>query len=637
MKKYIENKESYRKLLKAPYQLIALMALLVVLISTISIYRLYHIGLEAQKQRLIEIAKREAVMIGIIAKHEIDDHQYTEKGIEIQAEIIEILTRAHKEFLGFGKSGEYTLARLNGDKINFLLRYRHNKVNRMNSISINAKLAEPMRRALNGKSGSLIGPDYRGEVVLAVHEPIPHLGWGIVAKIDISEIRAPYIQEAVYATIGGIVLIFIAGFIIIIFIQPLTHEIQKSRTYNRTLFNTAPIGLILTDFNKKVIDINPAFLAITGYTEDEILKLSFSDFTSKKHANREQKYLNNLIKYNHYGPYEQEFIHKDGHIINVRLYDCVINNEDERYIWTSVEDISEFKYAELLLKEASLVFENTHEGIMITDKNAKITRINRQCTKITGYSLDEIIGKNPKFLQSGAHNGMFYEKMWNSINNTGSWYGELNNRRKNGEYFTTLQSVNAIKDENGDISGYVSIFSDISERKENELRLAYLASHDALTSLPNRIHFNDNLEQALLVAKRNNQKLAVLFLDLNDFKVVNDTLGHKVGDALLQEIAKRLKESIREADTVARLGGDEFAIVLYEVNDSSDAVEVAQKIIQNTKEEFSIGSHNLIPSTSIGISMYPEHAKDGDTLVKLADDAMYLAKQKGKDLYELYN
>lgn len=635
MKKYIENKESYQKLLKAPYQLIAVMTLMVVLISTISIYRLYHIGFQEQKKRLIEIVKSEAIMINIMAKHEMDDHKYSKKDIE--NEVLDNLVHVHNQFSGFGETGEYTLAKLNGDKISFLLRHRHQNLNRMNSISISSKLAEPMRRALNGKSGSLIGLDYRGEKVLAAHEPIPSLGWGVVAKIDIDEIRAPYIQEAIYAMVGGLVLIAIGSLLVIEFIQPLTNEIESSRQYNRTLFNETPIGLALTDFNGKMIDVNPAFLELTGYTEAEVLELSYWDLTPRKYEAQEQEQLKLLIKYDCYGPYEKEYIHKNGQLINVRLYGCVIENNNERYIWSSVEDITRQKHDELALKEASLVFENTHEGIMITDENTKITKINRQFTRITGYTIDEIIGKNPSFLQSGAHDSEFYKEMWNKIHTTGSWYGELNNRRKNGEYFATLQSINAVKNEDGDISGYVSVFSDISERKRNELRLAHLASHDALTSLPNRMHFHDNLEQAIYVAKRNNQNLAVLFLDLNDFKIVNDTLGHKVGDALLQEIAKRLKASIREEDTVARLGGDEFAIVLHELKNSDDAIEVAKKIIEKVKENLKIGSYNLTPSTSIGISMYPEHAKDGDTLVKLADDAMYIAKQKGKDRYELYS
>lgn len=634
MKKYIENKESYKKLLKAPYQLIAVMTLMVIIISSISIYRLYHIGFEEQKKRLLEVVKSEAIMIDIMAKHEMDDHNYTKKAIE--EEVLGNLMLAHKQFLGFGKTGEFTLAKLDGDKISFLLRHRHNKVNRMNSISINSKLAEPMRRALNGKFGSLIGLDYRGKTVLAAHEPIPSLGWGIVAKIDLDEIQAPYIQETVYALIGGIIIIVLGSFIVIRFIQPLIQEMENSRQYNRMLFNETPVGLALTDFNGKMVDVNPAFLEVTGYTMEEILNLSYWDLTPKKYESQEQEQLKQLMKNDCYGPYEKEYYHKNGHLINVRLSGCLIENNEDRYIWSSIEDITKLKHDELALKEASLVFENTHEGIMITDENVKITRINRQFTKITGYTIDEVIGKNPSFLQSGVHSSQFYEDMWNNIHNTGSWYGELNNRRKNGEYFATLQSINAVKNEDGNLNGYVSVFSDISERKKNETRLAHLASHDPLTSLPNRMHFHDNLEQAINVAKRNNQKLAVLFLDLNDFKVVNDTLGHKIGDALLQEIAKRLQDSIREEDTAARLGGDEFAIVLHELNSSNDAIEVAQKIVHKIQKEFIIGSHTLIPSTSIGISMYPKHAKDGDTLVKLADDAMYIAKQKGKDRYELY-
>lgn len=634
MKKYIDDKKSYQKLLKAPYQLIAVMALMVIFISSIAIYRLYHVGFEEQKKRLEEIAKSEAVMIDIMAKHEIHDHNYSRQAIK--EEILDNLMRAHKKFSGFGETGEYTLAERNGDKIRFLLRHRHDEVNRMNSISINSKLAEPMRMALNGKSGSLIGLDYRGEKVLAAYEPVPSMKWGIVAKIDISEIQAPYIQEAIYGIIGGIVLIVIGSIIVIRFIQPLTREIENSRQYNRMLFNETPIGLALTDFNGKIIDANPAFLKLTGYKSDEIFAMSYWDLTPSKYEEQEQEQLSNLIKNDCYGPYEKEYYHKNGHLINVRLSGCLVENNKERYIWSSIEDITKQKQDELALKEASLVFENTHEGIMITDENVHITRINRQFTKLTGYTADEVIGKNPNFLQSGAHDEEFYKQMWNNIKNTGTWYGELNNRRKNGEYFATLQSITSVKNDKGKANGYVSVFSDISERKKNEMRLAHLASHDALTSLPNRIHFHDNLEQAIRVAKRNNQKLAVLFLDLNDFKIVNDTLGHKIGDALLQEIAKRLKTSIREEDTVARLGGDEFAIVLHELRSKDDAIEVAQKIIQNVREKFIIAPHNLTPSTSIGISMYPEHAKDGDTLVKLADDAMYRAKQKGKDIYELY-
>lgn len=306
-------------------------------------------------------------------------------------------------------------------------------------------------------------------------------------------------------------------------------------------------------------------------------------------------------------------------------------------IWSSIEDITEEKKSDRAIKEASLVFGHTHEGIMITDADARITRVNNTFTEITGFTFEEIKGKNPRVLQSGSHDKQFYKNIWEQIINTGSWYGEINNRRKNGEYFTSLQSITAVKNKDGSVSGYVSVFSDISERKNYEKKLAHMAMHDGLTSLPNRMHFQHNLNQVIHIAKRHKYKIAVLFLDMNKFKEINDTLGHEAGDQLLKEIAKRLKECIREEDTVARLGGDEFAILLPEIKNSEDVLHIVRKILHKTSEKFSIGKKTIIPSMSIGISIYPDHAKDADTLVKFADKAMYNAKQKEKDRYEFYD
>lgn len=227
--------------------------------------------------------------------------------------------------------------------------------------------------------------------------------------------------------------------------------------------------------------------------------------------------------------------------------------------------------------------------------------------------------------------------MWETIHTEGIWYGEITNKRKNAELFVALQSISAVKDDKGEISGYVSVFSDITERKNNEIELEHLATHDTLTSLPNRIYFHNSLDKSIHTARRNNKKIGVLFLDLNRFKEVNDTMGHKIGDVLLQNVAIRLLESIREEDTVARLGGDEFAIILSELVSNEDTTTIAQKIIDNISQPLAIETHRLIPSTSIGISIYPDHAQDGDTLLKLADMAMYLAKQNKEFKYELYD
>ncbi|MFA6191350.1 MAG: diguanylate cyclase [Sulfurimonas sp.] len=637
MNRYAQSKESYQKLLKAPYMLIGVMTFIVILITTISIYRLYTIGVEQQLNRLSEVVQGQAVMINIIAEHEIHDHKNSKMN-EIEEEVIDELMKAHKQFTGFGETGEYTLAKLNKDKIHFLLRHRHAEVDNMDDVSIeHSQLAEPMRRALNGKIGAFIGKDYRNATVLAAYTPINILGWGIVAKIDLSEIRAPYIKEILYSIVGAVFIILFGSIVIVRFIHPLLKEIEQSREYNRMLFNESPIGFALTDFEGNMIDVNPALLKITGYTEDQLLNLSYWDITPQKYKQHEHEHLKKLLNEKCYGPYEKEYYHKDGHLINVRLSGCLIEKNMKRYIWSSIEDISEHVRNIIALKEAALVFENTHEGILITDENVKVVRINTRFTKITGYTFDEVVGLNPNFLQSGAHDEEFYKNIWKTIQENGSWYGELNDRKKNGEYFATMQSITAIKDDNSKFSGYVSVFSDISDRKTYESNLLHLASHDALTSLPNRTHFHDNLRKAIQNAKRNKYKIAVLFLDLNDFKKVNDTLGHEVGDALLKEVSNRLKDCLRGADTVARLGGDEFAIVLQEIKSIDNAVEVAQKIIQKVSEPFKVGEEILIPSTSIGISIYPEHSDDGDKLLKLADKAMYVAKQRKDGTCELFD
>ncbi len=634
MNKSNNNSESYQKLLKAPYQLITIMTIIVVLCTSIALYRLYTIGFEQQKNRLVEVVQGQTVMINMLASHEMYNDK--EKNY-IANEVLKTLTSAHKEFKGFGRTGEFTLAKLNKDNIHFLLSHKYDGVDNRKSIDQNnSNLAEPMRRALSGQSGSVVGPDYRGHTVLAAYSPIKSLDWGIVAKIDLYEIKAPYVQEAIYGFIVGLLLIIVGSIFILRFIRPLTEEMENNRQYNRMLFDESQVGLALTDMNGKMIDINPFFSKLIGYTREEILNLSYWDITPKKYKYQEKKQLEQLLEKNYYGPYEKEYIHKDGHLLDVRLYGCLLNNDKQSFIWSSVEDITKEKKNEKTLKEASLVFEHTHEGIMITDADTRITRVNKTFTQITGFTLEEVVGKNPNILQSGSHDHEFYKNMWNSINSHGKWYGELNNRRKNGEYFTTLQSITAVNNGDGLVSGYVSIFSDISERKNYEKKLTHLATHDALTSLPNRLYFHDNLNQAINVAKRNKYKIAVLFLDLNKFKEINDTLGHEVGDHLLKEVAKRLKECVREEDTVVRLGGDEFLIILPELNSSTDALEIAQKIIGKVEEPFSIGENTLIPSISIGISIYPDHGEDADTLVKFADKAMYIAKQKENDGYELY-
>ncbi|MCK5639980.1 MAG: EAL domain-containing protein [Gammaproteobacteria bacterium] len=288
------------------------------------------------------------------------------------------------------------------------------------------------------------------------------------------------------------------------------------------------------------------------------------------------------------------------------------------------------------LGNAAAVFENTSEGVLITDKDANITAVNKAFELITGYQEHEVLGQNARIIKSNKHDKAFYRDMWGSIIDNGMWRGEILNRNKKGDVFPVWQSICAIYDKEHNVSHYVSVFSDITTIKQSQAQLDYLAYHDPLTGLPNRLLFEDRLEHAIEHAKREQNELAVLFLDLDRFKNINDSLGHPVGDKLLTKVSKRLSSHVRQEDTIVRLGGDEFVIILERLDTREDAAALAQKIINDFHEPFVIDGHNLAVTTSIGISMYPSDGDDVPTLVKNADAALYHAKENGRNCFRFY-
>ncbi len=288
------------------------------------------------------------------------------------------------------------------------------------------------------------------------------------------------------------------------------------------------------------------------------------------------------------------------------------------------------------LERAAKVFEHSKEGIVVTDAENRIISVNRSFTEITGYSQDEVLGHNPKLLSSGRHDEEFYRQMWQSLDKTGGWQGEVWNRRKNGEIYPESLTIISVKGDDGALINHIAIFGDISERKRAEERIKQLAHFDVLTGLPNRALFGDRLEQAIVHAQRNQARVALLFLDLDRFKQINDTLGHDVGDQLLQTVAQRLQTCVREQDTISRQGGDEFIAVLPGT-DTSGAEMVAEKMLRSIVQPFLIEGHDLRISSSIGIAVYPDHAQDSSTLIKYADVAMYQAKEGGRNHCLLFN
>lgn len=293
------------------------------------------------------------------------------------------------------------------------------------------------------------------------------------------------------------------------------------------------------------------------------------------------------------------------------------------------------------LRISAVAFE-TNDAIMITDANANIIRVNQAFLDTTGYSPEELIGKNPRMMNSGRHDKTFYTEMWRQLLNTGCWSGEIFDKRKNGEIYPKRAKITAVKNKQQQITHYVAVFSDLSERKKSEEEIRNLAFYDALTKLPNRHLFFDRFSAALTSASRQNSFGAILLIDLDRFKILNDTLGHDCGDLLLIEVATRLKSCVRETDTVARLGADEFIVLIEDISDYLDNTSrkvglVAEKIRESLARPYYCNGHQLLSSPSIGVSLYSGNEKSVDAIVQHAEIAMYQAKNAGRNSIRFFD
>jgi len=284
---------------------------------------------------------------------------------------------------------------------------------------------------------------------------------------------------------------------------------------------------------------------------------------------------------------------------------------------------------------AQVIFDTTSEAIMVTNTQNRIISVNPAFTHVTGYTAQEVLGRDPDFLSSGRHNGDFYNRMWEQLQDTGYWQGEIWNRRKNGDLYAEWLSISTLVDDRGHIERYVAIFSDITKRKRAEEKIREHVNFDSLTGLPNRTLFMDRLIRGIMRARQANQKMGLLLLDLDHFKSVNDSLGHHIGDMILQEAATRLLRCVRKADTVSRLGGDEFAVVASDL--MPDAMDrVARMILEAMEAPFIIDGETIHLSGSLGVTVYPDDGLEAETLLRNADTAMYRAKEKGRKSYQFF-
>ena len=396
----------------------------------------------------------------------------------------------------------------------------------------------------------------------------------------------------------------------------------------RRLKESNTIGIISWRLDGIIEEANDLFLTMIGYDRSDFLTgvINWRDITPVEFQRRDQQAINELLTQGRCEPFEKALIHKQGHWVPIYIGGAMLGGNQEQGV-AYVMDLSERKKAEQQLKLAATVFAGSSDGILITDSSARIVSVNQALCAMTGYDESELVGQPPAILQSGYTSDEEYDRMWESLNKSGQWQGDIIDRMKNGGLIPMRVSINQVKNADDQLSHYVAIMSDISERKAEEEHLRHIAYHDPLTGLANRVLFNDRLEQAIKVAIRNTTKFAVLFLDLDKFKPVNDLFGHKVGDRLLQKVADRLTRSVRETDTVTRLGGDEFVILLENVSGQEMAEKLLNQIIDAIYKAYRIDDYAIEIGVSAGISIYPDNGTDAKTLLHHADIAMYEAKE----------
>ncbi|PPD34635.1 MAG: sensor domain-containing diguanylate cyclase [Methylomonas sp.] len=413
-------------------------------------------------------------------------------------------------------------------------------------------------------------------------------------------------------------------------------ELEQARDRYQNILSHAREAIITLDERARIETFNPAALELFSFSEKELKTLCLSDLISGFEkifvAARDSNMYPALYGVN--GDVLGRRKNKRNFPLEFSLSAPFFT--DKKSWIVIIRDISKRVKMEEGLRLMAKIFENSHDAIMITDTDACIVNVNAAFTEITGYSREEVIGKSSKFMNSGFHDKAFYENMWRQLLKTGQWCGEIWDKKKNGDIFPKWLSISAVADERDQITHYVGIFTDISQRKEAENKLISLAHYDQLTGLPNRTLFYEKMQWSVDLANRGHYLVALLFLDLDRFKIINDTLGHQAGDQLLIEVAGRLKKAVRATDIVCRLAGDEFTVVLTQIHGTGEIDRVARKILDSFQAPFTLQDRELFVTASIGAAVYPQDSEDIHGLLKNADTAMYYAKNMGKNTYAVF-
>ena len=464
-------------------------------------------------------------------------------------------------------------------------------------------------------------------------------------QISTEQGRRLYLALAILGTI--IAFSVLTGVGLVIFNRQLASKVRErtaslaaSEQHFRAFFEMASVGVAQADVHTgRFQRLNHKYCEIVGYSLAELQGLSFAAITHPDDLAEDLNHIEQLTagRIKEF-TIEKRYIRKNGEIVWVALTVSPLwsPGEEPDYTLAIIRDITPRKLAEERLVFAAKVFENSIEGIVVTDANGAILQVNPAFTSITGYSASEALGQNPRLLKSDKHPPEFYQEMWDALADSGQWAGEIWNRRKDGEAYPEWLTISAVKNSLGKTTNFVSLFHDISELKQQQQALQHQAQHDALTGLPNRVLINDRLEMALAGLSRRGTKIALLYLDLDNFKHINDAFGHTAGDELLIELARRFAGLLRTADTMARLGGDEFLILLTELDHIDTVCTIAGRLVDSLKQPFFHGDIEYLISASIGVTIAPDDSSDAVTLVKNADVAMYRAKSLGRNNYQFF-
>jgi diguanylate cyclase (GGDEF)-like protein/PAS domain S-box-containing protein len=415
-------------------------------------------------------------------------------------------------------------------------------------------------------------------------------------------------------------------------------EIDAALQRFEAIFQDNPVALGMLDFNTGIyLDVNPAWEKLSGYRRGEVIGRRGEEIGLWVDPSERLQLYETVGPDGFFGPWEGQFRHADGHVALCSVQGRVVALGSQKlFIW-AIEDVTERKKVEVGLRLAASVFDFSHDGIMVTDAGNHIIEINPAFSRITGYERDDVMGRDPIMLGSGHEDEVFHARIWEALERSGGWRGEVWNKRKSGEIYPALLSIAAIRDDQGAVQRHIGVFSDISQLKEHEAELHKVAHFDPLTGLPNRRLLADRMHQAIARARRNDTVLAICFVDLDGFKEVNDNLGHEVGDRLLIAVSNHIQDVLRGDDTLARLGGDEFVILLNDTGDDEQCFQVLDRVLAAIGAAAAQTHSAISVSGSIGVTLFPGDDADADTLLRHADQAMYRAKESGKGRYHKFD